>query len=152
MSEVLKRDLTKRFECPLCRQSSKGFFKNVVLENIIQKYLVTASDEVKSTRARLTQERQKVIESSQNDPNIERNMNRVHHYNLNESVSNAFMEVLPEDNFPEFPDIFDDTFSDDEDELSNEEEEMDYFNNFDEEDYDSDGDENLWEEYDIAND
>lgn len=68
ISQWLERNqnVNKR-ECPLCRNRCKGYFKNILIENIIEKHLVNADKEVLETRNRLIKEREKVLASSKND-------------------------------------------------------------------------------------
>lgn len=149
LSQWLKRNLNRRFDCPLCRTSCKGYFKNVVIENIIEKYLCTANEEVLSTRARLIQEREKVVEASKNDPNNESNNRRVRRFNLNEFTGNALIEVLTDNRLQDLFNPFSDDASSNEDDL-NDEDDIDFYNEDFDEDFDSEDEQDEFEQFDVV--
>jgi len=116
LNQWLKRKNSRGFDCPLCRTSCKGFFKNLVIENIIEKYLnSTDNKQILATRSRLVEERNKVLEESNKDENHNRRIRQLY---LNSNVFHGSLIDVLRDEHRLFDAFQDDFSSNDEDDLS----------------------------------
>ena len=125
-----------------------SWYKNVLIENVIEKYLASADQEVLATRNRLIEERLKVVEKSKNEPVATPPEHHHHHHRhvYRMEGANPLIEFLQSGDHINYHDLsFNEMVSDvgssneDEDELM--EEEIHFLDEYEDEDYSEDEEE-----------